>query len=316
MENVLAPLESIKSLKLEENTFKYLESKFKPFLEQVDEWKQKAQTLVVTDVSQKEEMKLAKESRLAIRSLRINADKIRKELKEDSLRYGRAVQGIYNVIEDSLKPIEEYLEEQEKFEERLNERIKNDLRLVREERAKPYREYMPQNFDLAILTDDGFEMMIDSAKLLYDKKEAEKAELERERLKALKEEQERKELERLELEKAKKEAERLKAILEAEKKKEQEAKREAERLQAILDEKNKKEEEERKIAMLELKKKVQEERKLKNAPDKKKLLLFAHKLENLEIPELASFEANDIIDEAVARIKDIVILVRKQSENL
>ena len=75
---------------LEEETSKKIIEKFQPFLAQINEWKEKAKELVVTDESQVEEMKQAREGRLMLVKVRTNADKIRKELKADSLAYGKA----------------------------------------------------------------------------------------------------------------------------------------------------------------------------------------------------------------------------------
>ena len=102
---------------VEQSTALTLQSSFLPFFEQAEQWKIKAESLVVTDASQTREMKMAREARLALKDIRVSADKTRKALKEDSLRYGKAVQGVYNVIDYLIAPIEKHLEEQEKFPE-------------------------------------------------------------------------------------------------------------------------------------------------------------------------------------------------------
>ena len=116
---------------LEKETAQNLLDKFGPLFEQAAEWKRKAESLVVTDVSQKREMQEARVARLALKDIRINADKTRKALKEDSLRYGKAVQGVYNVIEYLIAPIEKHLEEQEKFAEIQEAKIKEELKSER-----------------------------------------------------------------------------------------------------------------------------------------------------------------------------------------
>lgn len=304
MDNNLLPLDIVKSSGLEQNTANYIQEKFAPFFEQVKQWKDKAQTLVVTDISQKEEMKLAKESRLAIRSIRINADKVRKELKEDSLRYGKAVQGVYNVIEDNLKPIEQYLEEQEKFEERYNEKIKAELRAKREEMARPYSEFMPSGFDLTIIDENSFMRMLDSAKIQFQKRNEELRLEEEERLRL--EEANRKEME--ELKKALQEKAKLEAELIERERKEKEEK---ERLQAIIDAEEKKK-------ALELKKKKAEERRLKNAPDKEILLGIAKNINTLHFsfPELKGEEAKQILLQVENQLNKISVFIAEQSELL
>lgn len=87
---------------LESQTGNYIKEKFLPFFDQAEEWKEKAESLIITDVAQTHEMKMAREARLALREIRVEANKKRIELKQDSLLYGKAVQGVYNVIEDLI----------------------------------------------------------------------------------------------------------------------------------------------------------------------------------------------------------------------
>ena len=69
---------------VEAQTATTLKEKFLPFFEQAEEWKRKAETLVVTDASQVHDMKMARTARLALKEIRVNADKTRKALKEDT----------------------------------------------------------------------------------------------------------------------------------------------------------------------------------------------------------------------------------------
>jgi hypothetical protein len=199
---------------------------FTPFLEQAADWKEKAESLVVTDITQTHEMKMAREARLALREIRLAADKTRKMLKEDSLKYGRAVQGAYNVIEAAISPIEKHLEEQEKFKELYELQQKEKLRLEREELSKDVREYMIVNINLGEITQTDFERMLngailqkqaaeqaaiaaelrEQAKLKQEADERERLRAENEKLKAVAEEKERErraELDRLEQEQRK-----------------------------------------------------------------------------------------------------------------
>lgn len=150
---------------LDESIQKMLLDRFTPFLEQTAEWKEKAEALVVTDISQTREMKMAREGRLALREIRIKADKLRKELKEDSLLYGRAVQGVYNVIESNISPIEKYLERQEKFKEIREMKIREALRVERETILSDVREYAISSVNLGEITEDDFQKILSGAKL-------------------------------------------------------------------------------------------------------------------------------------------------------
>lgn len=102
---------------LETTKAKVLLDKFKDYFDIASEWETKAKAIVVTDESQTADMEMARVGRLFLREKRISVEKARKELKEQSLREGKAIDGIANVLKAVIVPIEEYLEKQEKFVE-------------------------------------------------------------------------------------------------------------------------------------------------------------------------------------------------------
>lgn len=106
---------------------------FGALFDQAAEWARRAREIRVTSLDQKREMKLARESRLAVRDIRINAEHARKRLKADVVRRGKAIDGAANVIKDLLEPIEIHLLEQETFAERHEQARKDALRAAREE---------------------------------------------------------------------------------------------------------------------------------------------------------------------------------------
>lgn len=209
---------------LESKTSMALKERFMEFFDQADEWERKARELKVTDVTQVDEMKKAREARLALKNIRVNADKTRKLLKEDSLRYGKAVQGIYNVIEYKIAPIEKYLEEQERFAEIQEAKKREELKVERERIASDYHEFIPYGIDFSALTEEDFNKMINGAKMQIEERERTKKKIEEERV--AREKAEAEERERIRLEN-----ERLKAEAEAREKQiaEERAKAEAER---------------------------------------------------------------------------------------
>src|SRR4030043_493390 len=81
------------------------------------EWKEKAYAIEVTDANQTAEMKMARVGRLFLREKRIAIEKTRKEMKESSLREGKAIDLIANTLKGLIEPIEEYLDQQEHFVE-------------------------------------------------------------------------------------------------------------------------------------------------------------------------------------------------------
>ena len=61
-----------------------LQNAFAPFFEQAKELAEKAKAINVTSPDQLDAMTLARESRLALKELRVNVDKQRKAMKEES----------------------------------------------------------------------------------------------------------------------------------------------------------------------------------------------------------------------------------------
>lgn len=87
------------------------------FFESAKKWEIEARGINVTDMTQTGLMSKAREIRLQLKDIRVNAEKVRKELKEQSLREGKAIDGIANIIKALVVPLEEHLEKQEKFVE-------------------------------------------------------------------------------------------------------------------------------------------------------------------------------------------------------
>lgn len=209
---------------VEQSTAVTLQNSFLPFFDKAREWKAKADELIVTDVSQVREMKMAREARLALKDIRVEADKKRKALKEDSLRYGKAVQGVYNVIEYLIVPIEKHLEDQEKFAERLEEKRKAELKEQRDAELQPYLEFVPYQVDTGTLTDAAWNTLLNGAKLQHNAKIEAELKAEAERVAREKAEAEERERIKAENERLKAEAEKAEAA-----RKVAEAKAEAER---------------------------------------------------------------------------------------
>lgn len=143
---------------LEVSTREAIQKAFLPFAQQFAEWEEKAKEIVVTDVSETDKMKAAGEARKAIKKIRTGADAVRKSLKEDSLKYGKAVQDVYNKIEESITPIEEYLETQEKFKE-LEEAKQRQLVIA--QRMDLLKDFPSVTSEMVInLDEDNFQVFI------------------------------------------------------------------------------------------------------------------------------------------------------------
>jgi hypothetical protein len=154
---------------------------FNPLFTAAADWSKRVNGLSVTDVSQKREMKLARESRLALKEIRCNADRQRKKLKEESLRRGKAIDGIYNVLEYLVTPLEEQLLAMEQFAER-KEATRLDEQLVERQKALTYFGFPAMDTGaLRTMADEDFQKLLADAQLMAEAKqrEAERVELER-----------------------------------------------------------------------------------------------------------------------------------------
>lgn len=157
---------------LEISTREAIQKAFLPFAEQFAEWKEKAKEIVVTDISETDKMKAAGEARKAIKKIRTGADAVRKSLKEDSLKYGKAVQEVYNKIESEATPIEEHLEKQEKFKE-LEEARQRQILIA--ERMDLLKDFPNVTSEMVInLDEDNFQVFLSG--LLDQKAKREEAE--------------------------------------------------------------------------------------------------------------------------------------------
>lgn len=126
------PLEiAIRESHVEPEIATSIRKSFAALFDQAEDWAAKAKTINITDASQTREMKLARETRLAIKEIRLKGQKAHKLLKEDILRRGRAIDGAKNMLEFLLEPIEENLMAQEKFVENKEKERKEKLRIER-----------------------------------------------------------------------------------------------------------------------------------------------------------------------------------------
>jgi hypothetical protein len=176
----------------------------------LEKLKATAETLTVTDVSQKAEMKLARTTRLLLKDLRVDVEKRRKELGEAALRTKQKIDEQAKTIKELIEPLEARLLEQEQFAEALEAKAKEETRLARVELISPFGD--PKFYSLADMTPEAFDTLLaglkasKAAKEEEDRKAKEAAEA---KAKAEAEERERVRLEneRLKAEAAEKEKE-------------------------------------------------------------------------------------------------------------
>jgi hypothetical protein len=95
-----------------------LQTSFAPLFKEAGALISQSRVVVVADVSQVAQIKLSREYRLLIRKLRIKGENTRKELKEASLRTGKAIDAMNTILVHTLSDEEARLEGQEKIVER------------------------------------------------------------------------------------------------------------------------------------------------------------------------------------------------------
>jgi hypothetical protein len=127
------------------------------------------------------------------------------KLKEESLRRGKAIDGIYNVLEYLVTPLEEQLLAMEQFAER-KEAARLDEQLIERQKALTYYGYPTVDAGtLRAMEDEQFQKILSDAQLMAEAKQREAERVELERL--AKERAEAEERERLAAENARLQAE-------------------------------------------------------------------------------------------------------------
>lgn len=175
----LISLEEMKNLP--ETTAKKLQFEFNKYLDQISDWELKAKQIVVFSSEQKEEMQEARQARLHLVKVRSAIEKRRKELKEDGLREGQAIDGIANTLKGLIMPIEKYLESQETFAKREEEQRKA---LLQEKRVLELKRFEVDCtfFDLANMPDAQYERLLHTSEMDYLAKIERENELKRQQI--------------------------------------------------------------------------------------------------------------------------------------
>lgn len=160
----------------------YIKEKFQDFTQAVEEWSEKANAIVVTDETQKELMTEAREGRLLLKAKRIEVEKTRKSLKEQSLSEGRLIDSVAKYLTGLIEPAEKHLELQEKFIEIQEQNKRIQLKADRTELLQPYKDVIdPNSIQLDLITEEAFTTIFNGAKFAQENKKAEVLRVEEER---------------------------------------------------------------------------------------------------------------------------------------
>ena len=274
-----------------------LQSTFAPLNVELGKAMQAAQS--VSDGENPSHRKIARSCRLELRRIRCDIESVRKTAKADALRYGKAVDGIANVLKYICEPEEERLDAIEKHEERKEEAR---LAAMESERASELLAAggNPAEYNLKTMSDTTWETIISAARRTKaDREEAERqaeaeriekqrqADAERARLIAenarlmaeakAKQEKDLKDAELRQAAERRAAAEAQKAIAEAQAKAraEREAREAAERRAAEIETEKQRAEAERQ----------EEAERMAKAPDKGKLIVLVSDIANIEVPK-------------------------------
>lgn len=293
---LVAQRENLSHTKVQE-----LLSQFGQYFGPANELAKIASAIVVTDESQADVIKQARTTRLELKNIRVKVEHTRKELKEESLREGKAIDGLANVIKALIVPVEEHLEKQEKFAE-VREAERKAVRYTsRVKYLAPYVEDVSV-YSLTDIDNDAFDRLVAQAKEAKAAKERAEAEAEAERQRLAKEAAQEQERIRAENERLKQEAQAREAELAEERRKvaEKEAGERA-AAQAKADAEHQATEDKRRALL---------------APDREKLLKFADTLDGLEFPTVADDQANEVLTETRDFLSRITKNLRKKAAEL
>jgi len=308
----------------------------------LQELEKKCLSVKVFDVDDKKGYAVAKTTKGEVRSIRIQVEKTRKQLKADSLAFGRAVDREAVRITNILTPLEDHLSNQEKIVDDEKERIKAEKEEKLKQKAKARVDVLISNgmvfdglslykflnlkisdVDVREWKDEHFYTFINELEQCF-KEEALRIQLEKKAEEELmiqqKEEAEklRKISEKQEEERKKLEEERRK--IEAEKRAIEQEKQEkimAERMKQKAEAQAERDMEDKLRREKEEQRQQEEEEKRRKLllPDSEKLKEIAVYLDGIVLPQLEHKASSDLLTEAMSYIKKACGILRKGELN-
>jgi hypothetical protein len=303
----------------------------------------KAESEKITDPKE------ARALRLKIKAERVEAEKTRKRLKEDSLRMGKAIDGANNIFLAVITPIEQAMDEIEKAEERRIERERIEIEQIRMEKLRPFLDPAMPLPNISGITEDQFGKLLDGTIALHEMRIAAIKKAEEERIERERRESEERESQRLENIRLKAEAEarekqmaeerriaaEKEAVAQAERKAaEEKARKEREKIEAKAHEeaaaRAKAEAQAQALRNADAKRIADEKaaaeakrhadelaaKKAAAAPDKEKLMAFAEQVRALQLPEVKSPDAQSAKAEIQAKVSSFAKWIETQASTI
>jgi hypothetical protein len=284
--------------------------------------------------------KAARDMRLALKAIRVGAEKTRKAMKAESLLRGKAIDGVNALLVYQLTPLEKAMDDIEKAEEIAEAKRKAALQEARAEDLAPYAD--PSFYDLGAMPDDQWDQLLSGAKAAHEakiaaEKKAEADRIEAERV-AAEAEAKRQAEAAAERERMRAENERLAKIAAQERKAREAAEATARKEREALEATAKAEREEAaRLARIEREKRevIEAEnahraaveatriaiekaaaKKAAAAPDKKKIKEFAAQLRGLPMPGLKTEAGQELATTITEQIAKFAAWLDKKAEAL
>lgn len=150
-------------------------SRFAPLAGQARALLVTAKTINVTAEDQAGQMAMARTMRLQLRDVRLRSEKLRKGLKDESLKRGKAIDGLHHVVEYLIAPEEARLQEQEEFAERAAATRRQEMV---QKRIAQLAEvgFKADGLNLFEMTEEDFARLLEGQKLAHEAAEKRKAE--------------------------------------------------------------------------------------------------------------------------------------------
>jgi len=307
-----------------------LEAAFMPFFKQAAQHCETAFSIKVTNIGQTAAMGNARRERLALREIRTAKEKVRKQVKEDALREGQAIDKIAKYLDSVIEPMEKYLLDQEEYGKRLQEKIQAEQRDLRICEFGKHIEFLPPGVDLGTISEEEHAKHLHFAKALWEAREAEQNRIENERIEREQREAAEREAMRIENERLRKENEVQEAAMREERAERERLQREheaaiaaqraeverlerAERERIAAENRAKMEADnaERERLRKEQAEKEAAEQAAMEAPDKEKLLSYAKELHACMKPyQFATESAAEKCERAAQKILEAIKILQ------
>lgn len=159
---------------LSEESAQELLSRFAPLAAEAKRLLVTSKTITVTREDQTGEMAMARTMRMELRKIRLRSENLRKGLKDESVKRGRAIDGLNHVVEYLISPEEARLEDLEKFAERA---AAERMRLLGQQRYEELMTYgfNPGQLDLGGMEQEAYARLAEGQKLSFEAAEKRKA---------------------------------------------------------------------------------------------------------------------------------------------